>query len=83
MPEPRTASVVASRRARASTARALLAAMRRVVTVVPSSTAMGRPVSGASAAIGACTFGNPRAALAGFRLPNLLTAPVSADSREA
>lgn len=82
MPEPRTARRVASGAARASTATALPAAVRRVVTAVPSMTATSCPVTGSRALITAWIVGSPARALAGLTLPNFATAPVSADSRE-
>lgn len=80
MPEPRRPSSALSAVASASRATALAAAVRRVVTAVPSMTAASCPVTGSSALITACTVGSPAAVLAGLTLPNLATAPVSADS---
>ncbi len=82
VPEPRTARSALSGPASASTATALPAAVRRVVSAVPSSTATRRPVTGSSAVTTACTVGSPAAALPGLTLPIFATGPVSADSRE-
>lgn len=68
---------------RASAATALAAAVRRVVTTVPSMIAAGRPVTGSRTTIRAATVGSPPARLAGFTLPNLETAPLRGDRRAA
>ena len=81
VPEPSTPSSALSGVASASKATALAAAVRRVVTAVPSMTAASCPVAGSNALITAWIVGSPAAALPGLTLPTLATAPVSADSR--
>jgi hypothetical protein len=69
-----TASREAPGTARWSTATALAADVRRVVTDVPSTIAAGRPSTGSRATTRAETLGRFRAGFPGRTLPNLATA---------
>nr|WP_229123230.1 hypothetical protein [Enemella evansiae] len=81
-PDPITASTD-TRPAKVCAASAEAAAVRRVVTSVPSMIACGRPVAGSSTVITADTAARPRSALPGLTLPNLDTAGASGASRAA
>jgi hypothetical protein len=64
-------------------ARALAAEVRSAVRLVPSMIATRPPSSGSSTNTVALTVGRPAVALPGFRLPNLLTAPLPGARRAA